>query len=300
MRIRSQVLVALASWSILAGSTQAVAEAAPKKRWAVPKVPARFYRPAPKRFRDRKCLRLLRSLRVPFRRVRRIKGVATPVLIRGKRIGRIRYKQRYKGSKQKLLMDCRLAVALRRASDILWANNIRTIIHSNFYSWRYVAGSGRLSRHALGLAIDIFGFIDARGRRMSILKDYEKGLGYGRTCEGNAKTIKGRILRDLSCDLDASNVFEAILTPDYDKGHADHLHISVWHPQDRKRYRLLRTVLMETRGTMYAWTKGLPRKGWYKSRRIRIVIRRRARRRRIWHKRRKAKARRRRHKRSRR
>lgn len=269
--------------TVLVAGSRSDASAAPRKRWVVPKVPTRFYKPAPKSFRDRKCLRLLRALKVPYRRMRRVKGVATPVLIRGRRIGRIRYRQLHKNGRQRLLMDCRLAVALRRASDILWANNIRTVIHNNFYSWRYVAGSGRLSRHALGLAIDIFGFIDSRGRRMSIRKDYEKGLGYGRTCAGNAKTIKGRILRDLSCDLDRSNVFEAILTPDYDKGHRDHLHISVWHPQDRRRYRLLRTVLMETRGTMYAWTKGLPRRGWYKSRRIRMVIRQRARRRRLWY-----------------
>ncbi len=277
----------------LACAGAAPARARGARHWKVPSVAPRFYRPATKGFRDRACLRMLRSLKVPFHKLRSVKGVATPVRIIGNRIGRTRYKPRY--TRNKMVMDCRLALALRRADEIFRVNGIRTVVWSNFYSWRYVAKTGRLSRHALGLAADIHSFYDRRGRMIDVTRDYERGLGRGKTCEGRARTLKGRILRDLACDFDVSNLFETVLTPDYDKGHRNHFHLGVFHPQDRKRYRLFRTVLMEVRGVMYRWVWSRPRRAFYSSRRMRRLVKARWRARRRWYrwiKRRKARERR--------
>lgn len=251
------------------------------RRWKVPFVNPKYYLPAAKGYRDRGCLRLLRALRVPYRRLRHVKGVTTPIRVLGNRIGRTRYVPRYKSNK--MIMDCRLAVALARANEVFKANQISALVFSNFYCWRYVEESGRLSRHALGLAVDVHAFIDRKGRRLDVLRDYHRGLGKGRTCEGRAKNYRARVLRDLACDLDASGLFETVLTPDYNKGHHNHFHISVFHPQDRKRYRLFRTVLMEVRGTMYPWTWSRPTRGFYSSGRIRRVVRARWRKRRRWY-----------------
>lgn len=258
-----------------------------------PLVGSEFHHPAPKGFRDSRCLRLLRRLRVPFRRLKAVRGVATPIRILGNRIGRIRYRQFY-GSPTVMIMDCRLATALYRASPIFRVNGIRTVLYSNFYSWRRVEGTTRLSRHALGLAVDIHGFVARNGRRVTVLEDYEKGLGRGRTCEGHPRTWKGRVLRDLVCDLDASNLFDRIVTPDHDPGHRDHIHISTFHPQDRSRKRIYRTVLVETRGLLWPWVLRRPVRARFSLRRIQTIVRRRQRLVRRWYRERRIRRRRRR------
>ena len=179
------------------------AQARKGRPWKVPTVNPKFYRPATKGFRDRACLRMLRSLKVPYRKLRNVKGIATPVRIIGNKIGRTIFKPRY--TRNRMVMDCRMALAMRRADPIFRVNGIRTVVWSNFYSWRRVNKTGRLSRHALGLAIDIHAFYDKRGRKLDVTRDYTTGLFRGRTCEGRAKTRKARVLRDLACDFDASN-----------------------------------------------------------------------------------------------
>ncbi len=275
------IVIIIGLFTLSTTAVPASVQARKGRRWKMPSVHPRYYRPATKGFRDRSCLRMLRSLKVPFHKMRKVKGIATPVKIIGNRIGRTVYKPRY--TRNVMVMDCRLALAMRRADEIFRINGIRTVVWSNFYSWRRVAKTGRLSRHALGLAIDIHAFYDKRGRKLDLTRDYETGLGRGRTCEGRAKTRKGRVLRDLACDFDVSNLFESVLTPDYDKGHRNHFHLGIFHPQDRKRYRLFRTVLMEVRGAMYKWVWSRPKRAFYSSRRMRRLVKARWRSRRSWY-----------------
>jgi len=252
-----------------------------QKTWKPPPVDPRFHLPASKGFRDRQCLRLLRALKISHSPLKAVKGVATPVRIHGNRIGRTRYIPRY--SANEMVMDCRLAVALFRANELFKVNHIEGLVFSNFYSYRQVEGSGRLSRHALGLAVDIHGFVDDKGARLDVTTDYELGLGRGKTCEGRAKTYKGRVMRDLACDLDASSLFESLLTPDYDQGHRNHYHLATFHPEDRRRYRMFRTILMEVRGVMYPWTWTRPERAFYSDARLQGIVKRRWRERRKWH-----------------
>jgi hypothetical protein len=242
----------------------------------------RYHRPAPRKYTDRRCLRGLRSLKVRFRRLRRKKGMATAVRVYGRRLGRTRYKARY--GRKRMVMDCRLALALRLASPLFRASGIGVVIHGDFYRWRRVKKSGRLSRHALGLAIDMYGFINKKGRRIWVKKDYERNLATRRRCEGRAKTWKGRVLRDLACDLDNSGLFETILTPDYDRHHRDHFHVSVFHPLDRRRWRKHRTGLLGSLGR-YRWIRGRLRRGKYSRARVRRIFRQRRRALRRWYRR---------------
>ena len=246
----------------------------------------KYHKPAPAKFRDRRCLRALRGMKVRFKRLRkkRYKGMATPIRVYGRRLGGVRYKARY--GRKKMIMDCRLALALKLAGPVFKANGIRTVVHGDFYRWRRVAGSGRLSRHALGLAIDAYAFINAKGRKIAVKGDYEKNLATRRSCEGFAKTWKGRALRGLACDLDASGLFETVLTPDYDHGHRDHFHISVFHPQDRRRYRKHRTALLGSMSRRHRWIRTRPYRGKYSRARVRRVFRSRRRAIRRWYKKR--------------
>jgi hypothetical protein len=268
--------------TVLFASTPAAGRRVRPRRYVKPRINRKFHRPAPKTFTDRRCLRFLRLLKIRHRRLKNVRGVATPIEVLGNRIGRIRYRQIY--NKGRMVMDCRLAVALQRVSPLLHVNGVREIRYSNFHSWRRVEHAKRLSRHALGLAIDIHGFRNLKGHRVTVQKHYEKKLGKGRTCEGWAQTWQARMLRDIACDLDASNMFDRILTPDYDAGHADHFHVSTFHPLDKKRVRIYRTVLVEVRGLLYPWAQKRPRRARYRRSLIAGLVKWRGRKLRRWYK----------------
>jgi len=68
-----------------------------------------------------------------------------------------------------------------------------------------------LSRHALGLAMDVMSFVDDQGREASVAKDYRKG---------------DPLLLEVEKMIDASSSFRLVLTPKNDPiSHKDHFHI---------------------------------------------------------------------------
>lgn len=68
------------------------------------------------------------------------------------------------------VLDCRLALALQAWATNLRALGIRRIEHASMYRPNArVRGSGRVSGHAHGLAIDVMAFILEDGTRLSVL-----------------------------------------------------------------------------------------------------------------------------------
>ncbi len=205
---------------------------------------------------DARCLKELRAAGVNFKVGPAATGIRTPVTILDGKVGAIQFMHGNLVAKPHL--DCRLALALYRVHPIFSANGgITKVIAGLFYSYRMVKNSNRLSQHASGLAIDIYGLRLEDGTYISVDSDYEKGLGAGSACEGTAKTRAGRILRQLACDLDRSHFFSAILTPDSDREHEDHFHLSAWGT-DEKRTRKNRTALVEPQNFATAWVRQLP------------------------------------------
>ncbi|MBN2725422.1 MAG: extensin family protein [Deltaproteobacteria bacterium] len=216
------------------------------------------------------CIRALRNAGISFRRGPRLKNVRTPVTILNGRIGRIKLMNGSKMARPR--MDCRTAWALYRTGRIFSANGgIDTLIVGNFYSYRYVKNSARLSRHASGLAVDIYGVKTKNGRTYMVSSDYEHGLGKGKSCEGNPKKRGGRLLRQLACDLDDTHYFRAILTPDSDRDHQDHFHISIYKSGE-KRKRRNRTVLLEPQHFGKKWVKKRSRRGYPSRKRVYRVM----------------------------
>jgi hypothetical protein len=74
-------------------------------------------------------------------------------------------------------------------------------------------GSGRLSNHAAGLAIDIAGFEFADGTRV-LVKDHWRDPG-----------PRGRFLREIA--RAACEQFSVVLTPNTDVWHRDHIHLDL-------------------------------------------------------------------------
>lgn len=81
------------------------------------------------------------------------------------------------------------------------------------YACRAVRGSGRISQHALGNAIDISSFTLADGTNVSVGRDFR------------SSDAKGRFLREMS--RRACDSFAVVLTPDSDADHALHLHFDI-------------------------------------------------------------------------
>lgn len=99
---------------------------------------------------------------------------------------------------------------------------ITRIEHYGTYACRNVYGraEGRRSEHAFANALDVAAFRTASGRRITIVGDFRSEDAEGRFL---------RRARDGACRW-----FRAVLSPDYNAAHRDHLHL------DRGRYRACR------------------------------------------------------------
>lgn len=99
------------------------------------------------------------------------------------------------------------------AAQRLLGTTVARVEHFGSYSCRRMYGrsGGRWSEHSTANAIDISGFVLADGRRVSVLRDW------------NRDTAESRFLhavRDGSCPL-----FATVLSPEYNAAHRDHLHL---------------------------------------------------------------------------
>lgn len=158
------------------------------------------------------CLRALRKAGVHFTKLSSLRGVETPVEIRGP-LGGVEY---WVAGQRPLQMDCRLALTLARVGSVLSRQGVTRVRFSGAYVYK-TAPSGRLSHHAHGLAIDLHEF-SVRGQSLSVDRAFSRNAG----CSRSVPT-----LNRLACDLRATRAFDEFLTPDYNAAHRDHLHVSV-------------------------------------------------------------------------
>lgn len=125
-------------------------------------------------------------------------------------------------------MTCRQALAyvlwtrhaVQPAADAELGEPITRIDHYGTFACRNIAGSAVQSQHASANALDVAGFRTASGRRITIVRDFGDPGGKGRFL---------RRIRDGACPW-----FRAVLSPDYNAAHRDHLHL------DRGRYAACR------------------------------------------------------------
>jgi hypothetical protein len=99
---------------------------------------------------------------------------------------------------------------------------VARVEHYGTYACRNVYGraAGRRSEHASANALDVAGFRTTSGQRITVARDY------------GDDGASGRFLRRARAE--ACRWFGAVLGPDYNAAHRDHLHL------DRGRYRVCR------------------------------------------------------------
>lgn len=159
-----------------------------------------------------RCIEALGRTGVVFRRVEGPVGkIATPVVVPSMQFGAIRVES--VRTDKPLVMDCHLALTFQRQSRALSDLGVRTLLVGRIYHTRAAVLRGRstnlLSRHALGLAVDVRGFLTHRGQRLTVLRDYQRPW-----------------VRQVERLLHESGDFRAVVTPGNDRAHRDHFHLS--------------------------------------------------------------------------
>jgi hypothetical protein len=128
-------------------------------------------------------------------------------------IGGIAYLPVY--DKSAPVMDCQLALALATIAPRLYELGVREVHVGSTYRWSKVRVGGKtknmLSRHALGLAMDVVSFVDDQGREAVVARDYKDD---------------DELLLAIERAVDDSGIFRLVLTPKNDPiSHKDHFHI---------------------------------------------------------------------------
>ena len=139
--------------------------------------------------------------------------MADPIFVPAMEIGGIKYTPAY--AKGVPRIDCQLVQTLAEIGPDLVKVGVREIKYGSIYRNTNVRAHGVtkpiLSRHALGIAMDIKAFVDDKGRVANVELDYLKG---------------DELLHAIEDTVNASKKFRIVLTPGNDPiSHYDHFHI---------------------------------------------------------------------------
>jgi hypothetical protein len=139
--------------------------------------------------------------------------LADPIVVPAMTFGGVAYKSGW--DKGPFVIDCQLARMLARVGPSLWNLGVREVTFGSTYrntKVRFLGHRGKaLSRHALGLAMDIASFTDKDGRVVKVETEYPKQ---------NALLLA---IEDL---VDHDKDFRILLTPKNDPiSHHDHFHL---------------------------------------------------------------------------
>ena len=174
----------------------------------------------------KKCLADLRRMGVFFKKAPRKRKITTPIVVPEMRFGPLFLSPTFR--KPPFLMDCRLARGFAQYAELISSLGVAELRFSTIYQYRKVrtrrgrGGRGALSRHALGLALDVFEIQMATGERFVVKDDY----WFNPT------------LMKIELALRATGAFRAILTPSVDPiSHRDHFHleIAVEYPEEARK-----------------------------------------------------------------
>jgi hypothetical protein len=136
------------------------------------------------------------------------------------RINGVSYRYYSSDSGRTIRMSCPLALALHDLGDVLREYDITEVLDVGYYNCRTISGTDRLSQHAHGLAIDIYGFVDAHGEDYILERDWEHD-----TTEFGDR--KARVLYEIAQRMYEEKIFHNILTPNYNAGHDNHYHLDL-------------------------------------------------------------------------
>lgn len=175
------------------------------------------------------CYRALRDRGVAFRPVPpgRARGVKMPTRLTGPIEG---VEVRARGRRRvHAILDCRLALALHAWAPTLRAAGVTRLEHYSMYRpGARIGGSGKVSGHARGLAIDAARLYLQDGAVIDVLEDWEDRSRGASPCPRRPDEGRpSRILRSVVCDAVDRRLFQVVLTPHHDRAHENHVHLEL-------------------------------------------------------------------------
>jgi hypothetical protein len=163
---------------------------------------------------EKECEAKLDRAGITWERTTRDGRIVNAIIVPSMTFGGVKYSQMWGGGGPHKL-DCQFALALETIGPELYALGVREVKFGSLYRWSNVRAFGKtkpiLSRHGLGIAMDIGSFVDENGRNPIVKQDYKKG---------------DLLLLGVEQAINASGNFRTVLTPKNDPvSHSDHFHI---------------------------------------------------------------------------
>jgi hypothetical protein len=161
------------------------------------------------------CLARLDNLGIQWEPAEATMKVATPVIVPSMEFAGLKLIPTFR--KPPFVMDCHLALGLAIYGQRLYDIGVRELHFSRIHGYTQVRVNGQtlsaLSRHALGVAMDVYSFVDVDGNEAIVEHDYLTG---------------NQLLLDVERVLNDSGGFRTVLTPRNDPAsHHDHFHLEI-------------------------------------------------------------------------
>lgn len=163
-------------------------------------------------------------------------GIADPITVKLPLNG-VAY--RYSGNAEQrktLYGDCVLMKSLAEAAPIVRAHDVKEIVDIGIYNYRCIDQSKTppncsMSQHAYAKAIDLAEFVTTDDTHYSVLRDFVTDAT-GATCEVPTDNEKDSFLHTVICELKAADVWNIVLTPNYNADHRNHFHVDLTDGSD--------------------------------------------------------------------
>jgi hypothetical protein len=182
------------------------------------------------------CEAELGKRHIAFERVGEARGVVAPLRLKGAIAGvdfhsMLPLAQRRTSPYE--IYDCRLVLALDDWARVLARYDVVEVVHYSVYrpppAKQVLNGAGR--RHSGALAIDAAIFKTRDGQTISVEKDFHGRIG-SKPCGAKAASTAGLpapavTLRKIVCEAADAQMFNVMLTPDYNWPHRNHFHLEV-------------------------------------------------------------------------
>ena len=164
------------------------------------------------------CLTRLDELGVAWKPAPRTRKVATPIYVPSMEIGGVKLTSIWRKGPQ--VLDCQLARALaEHGAEVLRSVGVVELRFSTIHVMKNIAGTRILSRHAIGMAMDVFEMITEDGAVHVVEKDYPDV-----------------VLLTVETWINHCGWFRYLLTPGNDRRHhRDHVHFEARSPGEVER-----------------------------------------------------------------
>jgi hypothetical protein len=133
----------------------------------------------------------------------------------------------------RFFMDCSLARSLVEAAPFWRSRGVVEVADIGVYNYRCIGGGtppdcpNGISQHAYAKAIDLAAFELVDGTTFTVETDWVIDPTAERTCEAATSSDKDAWLHALICALKGDDVWNIVLTPNYNAAHRDHFHVDL-------------------------------------------------------------------------